>query len=81
MTTRGIEPAMESFVGFQYRYIDLPLDDQGICTVRNDRSQSDLIVIDLYVRYIYPYRLVGDKRNDKRILLRIPERIRFPALS
>ena len=51
-------------MGFSYHYGYLPLDDKGIFTVCNDQSQSDLIVIDHYERYIYPYRLVVDRRND-----------------
>ena len=36
MTTRGIEPVLESCPGFHYRYADVPVDDRGICTIRNN---------------------------------------------
>ena len=81
LTTRGIEPVLESCPGFHYRYAEVPLDDRGINTVRNDQSQSNSIVIDRYERYLYPDRQVGLRRNDSGIPDRIPTRVQFPVLS
>ena len=81
MTTRGIEPVLESCQGFHYRYAEVPVDVRGIHTVRNDLSQSNSIVIDRYERCVYPERRLGLRHNDSGILDRIPTRVQFPVLS